>query len=210
MRKSILLVALALALGGQTVLAVEITPVVGYRIGGPSYELVEICPFPTLIPCPEVEVETEDSAVFGLIVDVPITDGWQAEVLLNRQETEQEVTIRFGRLPFPIPFPVDGRFTVDFELTTLHVGILREWELARARPFVGVGAGLTQLELGDEGLGVADDERFSGSVAGGAKVPVSDRFGLRFEARGYWVDAPEEIGGSFTQVEATVGASFRW
>ncbi len=89
------------------------------------------------------------------------------------------------------------------------------------QPFAALGAGQTWIDSGAGLIGAVDLQAWSGSVAGGIRMPLGDsnRYALRVEARGYWVDLPGDrvVGDEFvralesdlTQIETTVGLTFR-
>ena len=57
-----------------------------------------------------------------------------------------------------------------------------------------------------------DEDRLSASLGAGVEVPLNSLLGLRFEARGYWIDMPREgiTSGDLVQTEVATGLSFRW
>ncbi len=194
--------------------AVEVTPLAGYRAGGLELQTGIACVQP---PCPSF-AESEDSALYGAIVGVPINDAYQFEVLVNRQPSELAFRDSLSAVRSPLPI-------VDFDVTHLHAGVSRSWRLASFQPFVGVGAGQTWIDASTGAIGLigdVDERRWSASAAAGARVPLgsSDRFGLRLEARGYLVDIPSRGFGQgefpraleddLTQIETSVGLTFRF
>jgi opacity protein-like surface antigen len=147
--------------------AIEITPTVGYRWGG---ELLaeDNALFGT-------DVKLDESEAFGLIIDVPITRNLFVELMADRQETDLGESELFG---------IDN--VADIEVTYYHVGVLYQWNLEHASPFVVGGIGLAKLD--PDVPGSSSDERFSASVGGGIKLQVSEHVGFRFEGRGYWTN----------------------
>ena len=201
---SLLMPAAALA-------AVEVTPQVGYRSG--SFEITTgvVC---VQSPCPSF-AESEDSELYGALVGIPFNDRYQFQLLVNRQPSE----LTFVETPRGRS---NGLAAVDLDVTHVHVGVQRSWRLAAVQPFVAGGVGQTRIEARSPLLGSIDSDRFSGSAAAGALIPLGsdERFGLRLEARGYLVDFPEDrqLGSDYirafqsdlTQFETTVGVTFRF
>jgi hypothetical protein len=175
----------------------ELTPFAGYRLDG-DFDAESSDAFD-----PDLNVEIEESAIFGILFDIPLTPNWQLELLANRQESS---------------FIVDsGLFAPadelgDVTLTYLHAGILLQWGLGQVNPFVAATAGLARIDPQFEELEA--DNRFSVSFGGGVKVFFADNLGLRLEARGYWTDLDTgfedrydryDSGAGLTQGEASVG-----
>ncbi|MDX1501241.1 MAG: outer membrane beta-barrel protein [Thermoanaerobaculia bacterium] len=164
-------------------------------------------------PCVLADASTEEAEVTPtLILDVPLSPRWAVETLLTRHEGEME---------FQASFPVSDHQSYD--LTTLLVGLQRQWEGERVRPFVAGGVGYTWLEFGS-GLQVYDRPIFPGiiptfvdgaeglatSLAAGVKVPISPRWAARIEGRVIWSDLPERLGGTLQQDEIGVGLTYRF
>ena len=154
----------------------EITPLVGYRLDA-DFETESDDVFD-----PDLNVDVESSATFGLLFDIPLAPYWQLEILANRQPTE---------------FVVDrGLFTPgdelgDVDLTILQAGFLFWWGGGQVNPFVTMAAGLTHI---DPKLDELDsDDRFSMSFGGGVKIFLGGNVGIRLEGRGYWT----ELGTGF-------------
>lgn len=175
----------------------ELTPFAGYRLDG-DFDAESSDAFD-----PDLNVEIEESAVFGILLDIPLTPYWQLELLANRQESS---------------FIVDsGLFEPEEELgdvtvTYLHAGILLQWGLGQVNPFLTASAGLARIDPEFEELDA--DNRFSASFGGGVKVFFADNIGLRLEARGFWTDLDTgfedrydryDSGDGLAQGEASVG-----
>ncbi len=118
-----------------------------------------------------------------------------------------------------------GRYDVDIEY--LHLGgTIPIGEYERAQPYFSAGLGATRFSSSEPGAN--DETRFSGSLAFGVAVPLSEHAALRFEARGYLtaVDTDSAIfcrsdngtgfcrvvasGSTLGQVEALAGIAFRF
>jgi opacity protein-like surface antigen len=178
----------------------EITPFVGYRLGG-DFDLMSS----------RQSADLDDHGSFALALAVRRDESSQYELLYTREETTFESSSPLGPL--------------DVNVEYLHVGGTLEAEVDGDFPLVPYivgGLGVTRFEL----QSVGDDSRFSLSLGGGFRVPVSPRFSLRFEARGYltFVDTKSSIfcasgsfggvcsirakGSTFTQFDLLAGAAF--
>lgn len=149
----------------------ELTPVAGYRLEG-DFDTSNTTAFD-----PNLNVKVDESPVYGVILDIPLSPTWQIELLANRQSTE---------------FVADrGLLTQtstlgDVELTTFQAGLLYSWGAGQVNPFVAAAAGVTRIDPQFSNL--STDDRFSASLGGGVKVFFAENIGLRLEARGYWTD----------------------
>lgn len=194
-----------------TAAEVELTPTLAYRSGGFSCNgaPVGILETTDLIfpppPCGQLGAETEDDVAIGAILGIGIGNGLQVEVLINRQEAEQRR--RLDGFPFDFP-SLPG---ADVTVSHLQAGLSKTWGHGTVRPFLAAAAGVSRVDA-DDPVRFTDfrEDAFSTSLGGGVKTFFDDRFGLRFEARGYWVDLPSEVGGTYTQEELSVGAILRW
>jgi len=161
-----LLVIAAATARSQTV---EITPVVGYRVGG-SFATVGADSGTTI-----TDYEVEDAVSFGVHLGFRVSHDGEIEVLYSRQNTR---------------LATDGLFTgeplFDLALETWQAGgnYLFAEEGARLRPYIGAGLGITRLL--PEPAPLQDETRFSASFAAGVKVSLARHLGLRLEARGFF------------------------
>lgn len=149
----------------------ELTPFAGYRLAG-DFDANSNRAFDS-----RLNVEVEESAVYGLTLDIPLSPNWQIEVMANRQQSTFRVDQGFLE-----PSAELG----DVDLTTVHGGILLQWGDGQVNPYIVASAGITRIEPKSPGLD--SDDRFSSSVGGGAKIFFSENVGLRLEARGFWTD----------------------
>ena len=173
---SILLLALAVPAAAQGT-RVELTPYGGWRWGG-ELEAGDNVLF-------DEDVDVDESATYGIRLDVGLTDSLQIEVLANRQSTEFTTgdDDLFG----------DDRGLLDVDLDTLQAGLLFQGGRGQIHPYGVVTVGVTRLDpAGDL---VDSDERLSASAGGGVKVMVGRNVGFRFEGRWYWVDTEEDDDG---------------
>ena len=180
---------------------VSLTPFAGFRFGG-SFE----------DNTTGLDLDVDEGASFGLILDVQATDETEYELFYSFQKTELQGDGRFGGDPL-----------FDLDIHYLHIGGTYLVPGERARPFVGGGLGLTYFS--PDGPGLDSEIRFSLSLGGGVKIPISKRVGLRFEGRGFLTFLPENSdifcvssggaacavrvqGDVFGQVELLAGISF--
>lgn len=181
---------------------VELTPLAGFRFGG-SFE----------DNTTGQDMDADEGAAFGLIVDVPAAGDTEYELFYSFQRTKLKGDGIFA-----------GGTLLDLDIHYLHAGGLLLFPRERARPFVGGGLGVTWFS--PRGFGLDSDIRFSLSLGGGVKIPVSERIGLRFEGRGFLTFLPASTdlfcvssggaacdvrvrGDVFGQVELLAGISFR-
>lgn len=209
MRRLLIALALLSLVPAAAGAGMELTLTGGYRWGEAELLTEDTTSLIVCVttPCVLATGRAGASEVVGLILDVPIAPGWMFEALLNRQDGD-------------VDFPGTQLPRETYESTTAQVGVQRYWERERWTPFAALGLGVTRWQTTAlvyrpplfPGIGVQrlDDEVFSGSIAGGVKVPLSARFGLRLEGRYYHIDLPHEVSGSFGQTEAAAGLTFRF
>jgi opacity protein-like surface antigen len=145
--------------GDSSAMRWEITPFAAYRMGGDF----DISGAPG-------GGDLDDHGSFGLAVNLAIDETASYELFYSRQEAS------FANTSAVAPFDLDVEY--------LHVGgtLLLNDELPIAPYMVG-GLGLTRFSP-QTGPG-SDDSRFSLSLGAGVKMPVTQHFGVRLEARGY-------------------------
>jgi Outer membrane protein beta-barrel domain len=154
----------------------EITPMAGYRLAG-DFDARSSDAFD-----PDLNVDVDESAAFGLLFDIPLAPFWQIEILANRQHSQ--FVVNHGLLT---PSNTLG----DVDLTIVQAGFLFQWGEGQVDPFVTMAAGLTRIDPQSDDL--SSDDRFSMSFGGGVKIRFAENFGIRLEGRGYWTD----LGTSF-------------
>lgn len=148
-------------------LRLELSPYAGYRMNG------------TVKPDNFVSenLEVEESATYGLRLNIPLSRELQLEILANRQESELQIDAGIFE---------PGEHLGDITLDTVHAGLLYQWGQGQVNPYVVFSAGITRLD--PQFTELETESRLSGSLGGGVKVFVNRNVGFRFEARGYWVD----------------------
>jgi Outer membrane protein beta-barrel domain len=179
----------------------ELTPFAGYRLSGDfdaqSSEVFD----------PDLNIEIEESAVYGFLLDIPVAPHWQLELLANRQRSA--FVLDRGLLE-------PSRELGDVDLTMVHAGILLQWGYGQVNPYLTVSGGLTRIDPKFQELD--SDDRFSASFGGGVKIFFSDNIGLRLEGRGFWTDLDTrgfrgrydryDSGDGLYQGEASAGLIF--
>ena len=215
MRRAAIVLVLLLAMQAAAAAAGELALVLGYRTGDVSF-LVEAdatgiaCLLP---PCVVAEASTPESEALGLILDLPIAQGWMFEARLDRQDADLSLSTTLP--PEAGPVGAEG-----FELTSFQVGVLRQWAGDGLRPFATAGVGLASAKTsaavleppigpGEAGRRLGSRDGLAISLGGGAKKALGSRWGLRLEARVLWIDLPSEVGGKLTQLGLEVGLSTR-
>lgn len=202
----VLLAGLAAAASPAAGAGFEITPTFSYRSS--DYGCTGASDFPVRAPACGVGVESdaENGEAFGVLAGFAISRGWAIEVLAGREETELDVEPLPG-FEFLVP-PEDA----DFTITHLQAGVARTWGDGAVQPFAGVAAGVSRVEAEspEQHHIEFDEDALSASAGAGVKIGLTDWLGLRLEGRAYWVDLPEEVGGSFTETELAGGLIFRF
>lgn len=137
----------------------EVAPFFGFRMGG-SFTSSDT----------GRRVDVDDHASWGLALDVRKDDATRYELFYGRQST----AIRGGSLLAPTHLNVEY----------LHLGgtVLLDDE-PRVKPYLLGGLGVTRFSP-DVAPGHAST-RFSASLGAGLRVPCSEHFSLRLEARGF-------------------------
>lgn len=220
---SVLSLSLSAALNPPTAAAadVELTPMVSYRTNDFRLRQDLVC-IAIYEEC-TLRADGRDDAAFGLVLGIDLAPGWQLELLAGRQESETETSTRLIAPPGSTIPDVLLTEDLDFEATHLQVGVSRSWGREPVQPFVGAAVGGSRVEIAPaqrlqpfelRGRGFPFEElsedALSASAAGGVKLYLSPRVGVRLEARGYWVDLPDDAGGDFTQAEAAAGIILRF
>jgi opacity protein-like surface antigen len=162
----LLMPAAATAQGGAHL---EITPMAGLRTGGELESSVS--------DLFDTDVEIDDSETYGVAIDIPLSRGFQVELLANRQESVFRAN---GGL-----FEGDDRLA-DVSVENYQAGILWQWGGGQVNPFVVATLGVAKID--PDVAGAKSENRFASSFGGGVKVFFSQNVGLRFEGRGYWAD----------------------
>jgi hypothetical protein len=147
---------------------IEVTPFVGYRLGGGYF----------VAAAPPSDFDGAPS--YGIAVEVPIHNGEAVEVLFTRQEARLDVLDPSGQ-PTRVPVTVDH----------WHAGGTQEFGRGRVRPFVAGTVGLTRY-----GWPGDSEVRFSLGGGGGVMLFATHHIGLRLDGRIYatFVDGDSTAG----------------
>ncbi len=150
------------AMGQERKYSFEVTPFVGYRIGGTFED-----------DNSDAEFELDDSSSFGLVMNLRAEDNTQWELVYSHQNTDLDSS---GLLT-----PSDPVLSMDVDY--LQLGGTYLWEGDLARPFMVATMGLAHFDPDDSDFN--SETYFSFSIGGGWKVFPTQRFGLRLEGRFY-------------------------
>lgn len=170
-----LAVLFVLAAGGRSPAGVDLTLDLGLRTGG-QVESVG--------PISRRGLDVDAGLAYGLIVDIPLQSETFATVLWSGQSTAFETG---GALP--------GTDHFDLGIHYFQAGAgYRPVTRGGFAPFVAMTAGLTWYD--PEPSGFDSDLGLSLTISGGAKLPITDRLGLRFEGRGLLTLTTASLSGS--------------
>ncbi len=139
---------------------VELAPFVGVQYGG-SFDSV----------AGGQRYSMASALVYGATVDVAISESWGVELSYSRAETEAS--------------RASGADRLDLRVERYLAGIREEKGEGRARFFGVFLVGITRFAPGLRGYDAA--EAFTLGLSLGVKSSLSKRFGLRGEARGFFV-----------------------
>ena len=146
--------------GGRTLRAqtLEVTPFYGYRFGNDFFELVTAQP-----------LDVDGAPAYGVVVDFPLSDGFQIEGLFSRQH---------GHIVVP-PRGFSPAMSWNLNVDHWQGGGLQELgEAQRVRPFLTGTLGLTHF-----GSDVDSELRFTLAAGGGVKLFPSRHVGVRLDGR---------------------------
>lgn len=146
---------------------IEITPTIGYRWGGEiSNGETDLLPY---------DVDVDEGESFGLMLNFPLTRGLQLELFHDRQSTR--LVREHGLFE-----TADDWADVDIDYT--HIGVLYQWHTRTVLPYVAGSAGIGHIA--PDIAGARSEDRFSMSLGGGIKIPISDHFAVRLDARQFF------------------------
>lgn len=142
----------------------EITPFYGYQFGGNFVDRWS--------SDDTINADIDESANYGLMVNIGVFDGFQIEMMYSRQDTEL--------VPDRRP-PGGGGVITDMTLEYYHVGGLYQWKFDKVWPYVAGSMGATRFDPDR----FNSDTKFSISAGGGVKLMFNPHVGLRFDGRFY-------------------------
>lgn len=165
------LVAVAIAATAQAQ-TFEITPFGGWRFGGGFADLET-----------GGDVSLDDEVSFGVILGIP----WN-------QEHRSRLELVWSRQPTSVILAGFENSEFDLDVDYLHLGGMVPFATAKKKldTLLSAGVGATFFWPGLSGAGT--EVRFSASFGVGLLYHVSDRVGIRLEARGFYTFT--ETGGA--------------
>jgi len=139
---------------------VELTPLVGYRLGG-SFEEKDS----------GESLDLDEGSVYGVLLGFPLDFQSIVEIELVHHETE----LQSGSL-------FNGEPLFELEVNSIMAGGRYQSDTDKVKGFVAGGLGLTHFNPRGAGL----DNEFAGvlSIGGGALIPMGQHLLLRLEGRG--------------------------
>ena len=146
---------------------VEITPYAGYAIGGNFEDNTT-----------GTRLDIREGGNFGLVLDLSDSPETQYELFYGFQRTKVTGGGTFGGDPL-----------FDLDIHYLHLGGTYMFPGEKIRPYIAGGLGATHFV--PNGSGLNPKTFFSLSLGGGAKIPISNRVGLRLEGRGLLTVLPD-------------------
>ena len=138
----------------------DITPLYGYRI---SDSLAKTTVFGE-------SIKPEETTTIGFVLGIDKNSASQYEFLFSSQDTRLVTNTL-------VPTPTLG-LTIDY----YHFGGTTIFKGGDLKPFVSGGLGVTHISPDGN---LSSETKFSLSIGGGIKVPLSHQIGLRFEGRGF-------------------------
>ena len=199
-----ILVLAAPAVAQEEAFRFEVTPYLGYRLGGNFDEQDG-----------DRQFELEESDALGLMISGRVQPNTQWEVLYGRQSTEVDTEGLFVDDPL-----------LDIDVDYIHFGGTYLFEGDNVRPFIALTLGVTHFDPAPGEFG--SESFFSASIGGGWQMNATKRLGVRLEARAFttFVESDSDIfcasggGGAaclitldsetLTQWEARAGLVFRF
>jgi opacity protein-like surface antigen len=174
-----------------------ITPLVGVRTSDSLEDEVT-----------EQTIDIDNSSSLGFILSMQSSHDTAYDLYYSRQETDLSTR--------SIDDPNDN---LGIKIEYIHIGGTVDYEVDKLYPFITGGLGVTRISATD--IDTSTESKFSLSVGGGLKVPITKRVGLRFEGRalGTSIDgngsalcnnghcAVQFKGSIFLQIEASLGLS---
>ena len=134
----------------------EITPYIGWRTSS-SLEDVET----------GETIDLKETDSFGIILSMKKNQDTNYDFLFSRQNTELK----------------SSTVTESLRIDYYHLGGTIFYDYDKLHPFVSGGLGATHISPANDAF--SSETKFSLSVGGGLKFPLTQNVGLRLEARGY-------------------------
>jgi opacity protein-like surface antigen len=151
-------------------------------------------------------IDVKETRSYGILLSLKKNKYTNYDFLFSRQNTELQSATSAAN-------------TAALRFDYYHLGGTVFYDHDVLNPFITGGLGATHISPGSDAF--SSDTRFSLSVGGGLKFPLTPNMGLRFEVRGYGtvIDGSGTIlcangacfakfkGSLFLQVEASAGLS---
>jgi hypothetical protein len=154
----------------------EITPFYGYTVGGEFEDSLD-----------GSDRDIDENNHFGIIFNAAVDEWRHYELLYSTQSTE-----------------IEGSVPMDLDVEYLQIGgTVRHPDAERVIPYFGITVGAARFS--PDGPGLDDETKLAFSVAGGLNVPITDRIGLRFDARAF-ISMLDTDGNIFCVSDADGGA----
>lgn len=135
----------------------SITPLVGFRVSDSLEDEIT-----------EETIDIDNTSSFGLIMSMKYDQNTSYDLYFSRQETDL--------LP-----NTAGSTDLGIRIDYIHIGGTVDYQTGKLFPFVTGGLGVTRISATDQDL--STESKFSLSVGGGLKVPITERIGIRLEGR---------------------------
>ncbi|NLG74747.1 MAG: porin family protein [Xanthomonadaceae bacterium] len=155
---------------------VELTPFAGYVFGGEFED-----------PSDGTDRDLDDDSSWGMFVDIAAEHWRHYELFYANLDTIVE-----GATPF------------DMQVQYLQIGgTVSHPDARHVIPYFGMTVGAARFSPDEPGLD--NETEFAFSVGGGLRFPITDRFGVRFDARAF-ITVLDSDGDLFCVSDATGGA----
>lgn len=134
----------------------EITPFAGYMFGGEFED-----------PTDESDRDLDEATSYGLIFDIAADAHRHYEFIYTMQGTT-----------------VDGAVPIDMDVQYLQLGgTVSHPDMTRAIPYFGLTVGAARFD--PDAAGYDSETKLAFTAGGGVRVPITERIGVRFDARAY-------------------------
>lgn len=143
----------------------EVTPFIGYQMGG-EFDADDD------VAGTSADVEIDDAAGYGLIVNFPAEYNTEWEIMLSRQSTSLDTAGLFS----PGEPVLD-----DVDISYIQAGGTYLFNDEWARPYFGATIGVSRFD--PDASGFSSETFFAFGVGGGYKLAPTSRIGLRLDAR---------------------------
>ena len=175
---------------------VQLTPTLGYNWGG------DITIEERAFRQRDFEVSVDGGGAYGLRLDIPLSDALWLQLFALREETQlDDGQGLFGEDPsFIVPPGTSG--ILDIDITYVHAGLMWQFLHGDYQPYIAASGGIGII---DPALSLETDEGVSASFGGGLKMTISERLGLLFDVRAFWIDTDRTVSSTdhFDHIDCT-------